>query len=179
MKNKRGSRTHLRPSQSGMSLLETVIALGLLLTTSAGVMTMATVAMMTTEDQGHLAARAAEYAQDKMEQLISLSYGDAISDTRVFPSAASGGTGLVVGGSSDPSSPVTGYADYLDRAGNPLAIGASAPANWFYIRAWQISTPAGTTNLKQITVTTMVRSGINTQTTPPQATVVSLKSSPF
>jgi hypothetical protein len=179
MANKNVLRTAPCSSQAGMSLIETVIALGLLFTASVGVMTMATVAMTTTENQGHLAARTAEYAQDKMEQLISLSYGDTTSDTRVFPSASSGGTGLVVGGNSNPSAATTGYVDYLDRAGNPLAIGASAPATWFYVRAWQISTPTGTTNLKQITVTTRVRSGVGSKGTPPQATVVSLKTSPF
>jgi len=162
-----------------MSLLETVIALGVLLTTTVGVMTIATVAMTTTEDHGHLAARAAEYAQDKMEQLLSIAYGNVTTDTRVFPSADSGGTGLDVGGSADPTSPVNGYVDYLDRAGNPLAIGISTPPNWFYMRVWQISTPAGTTNLKQITVTTRVRRGVGSKGLPPRATVVSLKTSPF
>ena len=37
---------------------------------------MGVVGMMTTENQGHLAARTTEYAQDKMEQLLVLAYGD-------------------------------------------------------------------------------------------------------
>ena len=59
-------------SQAGMSLLEVMIALGILLIASVGIMTMGTVAVSTTENQGHLAARTAEYAQDKIEQLNSL-----------------------------------------------------------------------------------------------------------
>jgi Tfp pilus assembly protein PilV len=55
-----------------MSLLEVMIALGILLIASVGIMTMGTVAVSTTENQGHLAARTAEYAQDKIEQLNSL-----------------------------------------------------------------------------------------------------------
>src|SRR5437016_7186614 len=84
-----------KKSQAGISLIETMIALGLLLIAAAGIMTMATVAMTTTENQGHLAARTAEYAQDKMEQLLALQYPDGKTDTTVFPSVVTGaGTGL-------------------------------------------------------------------------------------
>jgi Tfp pilus assembly protein PilV len=65
-----------RGSQAGISLLETLIALTILVIVTVGVMSVALVAVETTENQGHLQSRAAEYAQDKMEQLISLSYGD-------------------------------------------------------------------------------------------------------
>jgi len=170
-----------RRTQAGTSLIEVVIALTILLIVSVGIMGIATVSMITTENQGHLLARAAEYSQDKMEQLISLSYGDGVSNTAVFPTASSGGTGLAVGGSSDPDAPAAGYGDYLDHSGNPLAIvGGAAPANWYYIRVWQISVPAGTTNLKQITVTSKVRYGVgNPGGALPRATVTSLKTSPF
>ena len=50
-----------KKSQAGISLVETMIALCLLLIAAAGIMTMATVAMTTTENQGHLAAHTAEY----------------------------------------------------------------------------------------------------------------------
>jgi len=46
-------------SQEGMSLLEVMIALAILLIASVGIMTMGTVAIATTENQGHLAARTA------------------------------------------------------------------------------------------------------------------------
>jgi len=65
-----------RSAQAGMTLIETMIALAILFTITVGLMAMATVAMMTTENQGHLGARTAEYAQDKMEQLLSLAYTD-------------------------------------------------------------------------------------------------------
>jgi len=163
-----------------MSLLETLIALTVLLIASAGIMGIALVATSTTENQGHLAARTTEYAQDKMEQLMGLAYGDSTADTTVFPAANTGGTGLSLGGSSDPNAPVAGYADYLDISGNPLASpGGTAPTGWFYKRVWQISTPTGTTNLKQITVTVTVQSDIGSLGALPQSTVVSLKTSPF
>jgi hypothetical protein len=82
----------------------------------------------------------------------------------VFPSVGFGGVGLAVGGSSTPAAPVVGYTDYLDRSGNVLCTaaspcGAQAPANWYYQRVWQISTPAA--NLKRIVVTAIVRTSYN------------------
>ena len=78
-------RRTLRSTQAGVTLVETVIALAILLIVATGIMSVALVGIMTTENQGHLAARSAEYAQDKMEQLLSLSYSDAFTDTTVFP----------------------------------------------------------------------------------------------
>src|SRR5262249_10240229 len=147
-------------SQNGVSILETLIAVSVLLVVSVGILAMGMVALTTTENQGHRAARTAEYAQDKAEQLLSLAYGDSTSDTTVFPTANGGGSGLLVGGSSDPNAPTAQYVDYLDANGNLLASGGGAPAGWFYERAWQISTPPGTTHLKQITVTAMSAAGV-------------------
>src|SRR5882724_850183 len=109
--------------QSGVTILETLIAMSVLLVVSVGILAMGMVAMTTTENQGHRAARTAEYAQDKAEQLLSLAYKDSSSDTTVFPTANGGGSGLTVGGSSDPNAPVGQYVDYLDTNGNLLASG--------------------------------------------------------
>jgi hypothetical protein len=86
-----------------------------------------------------------------------------------------------LGGSINPAAPLTGYVDYLDINGNPLGGGATAPANWYYIRVWQIATPAGSTNVKQITVTAKVRFGIGSRGIGQlaQSTVTTLKVSPF
>src|SRR5260370_42553409 len=119
-----------RKSQAGMSLIETMMALGLLLVVAAGVLGLASVALSTTENQGHLAARTAEYAQDKMEQLLALRYKDIQTDTTVFPSVVGGGTGLVPGGSLNTAAPAAGYVDYLDASGNLVAAGG----RWQYIR---------------------------------------------
>jgi type II secretory pathway pseudopilin PulG len=173
------SRVRKRPgSQDGVTILETLIAVSILLIVSVGILAMGMVAMTTTENQGHRAARTAEYAQDKTEQLMSLAYTDSTSDTTVFPTANGGGSGLSVGGSADPNAPVAQYVDYLDADGNLQPSGGGAPAGWFYKRVWQISTPAGTTNLKQITVTTTAASGVGNGTAP-QSSVSALKTSPF
>ena len=164
-------------SDQGSSLVETVVATALLLVVIAGLGSMGVVGMMTTENQGHLAARTTEYAQDKMEQLLVLAWGDAVSDTRVFPAAASGGTGLSIGGNANPDAAVAGYADYLDKSGTLIATAdGSAPAGWFYKRVWAVSSPMA--NLKQIEVTVTVESTLG-RTAPPRSTVTSLKTFPF
>ena len=165
-----------RAGEAGVSLIETLIAMSLLLIAIAGLGSMGVVGLTTTENQGHLSARATEYAQDKMEQLLVLAYGDAQSDTRVFPAAAAGGTGLAVGGSSNPAAPVAGYVDYLDQNGNLLPVSAGVPANWFYKRVWAVTSPSA--NLKQITVTATVLLPLGRKQ-PPTSTVTVLKTFPF
>lgn len=162
-----------KKSQLGISLIETMIALSLLLIAAAGIMTMAAVAMTTTENQGHLAARTAEYAQDKMEQLLALQYPDTGTDTTVFPATVTGCCGLQLGGGLDPKAPVVGYSDYVDKSGNPVGEGA----NWQYIRVWQITQAAP--NLKQISVLTQVRYDVGQGGLLPRSTVTCLKANPF
>lgn len=176
--------------ERGTSILEVVIASAILVTLMAGLMSMVGLSISTTENQGHLAARTTEYAQDKMEQLVALSYSDSTSDTRTFPAANSGGTGLAVGGSSDTNAPVALYVDYLDIDGNlcgsasglaavpPCAapVGTTPPTNWFYQRCWAISLPSA--NLKQITVTATIARGFG-GAMKASSTLVVLKTSPF
>ena len=164
-------------SEDGFSIVETVIATAILLVVLVGLMSAMGMAAALTENEGHLSARAAEYAQDKMEQLLALSYSDAASDTTQIPTASSNGAGLVLGGSQNPSTPVAKYVDYLDSDGKPLCpcAGTTVPAGWFYKRVWEISTPAGSTNLKQITVTAIVVRSVANKIVP-RATVTALRS---
>ena len=183
-----------RKHQSGMSLLETMIALAILLLVAGGIMSLATVATSTTETQGHLASRTTEYAQDKMEQLLALAFCDGppnttATDTTVFPAVVNAsGTGLAgctnpggnpptasSGGSLDPTAPGTGYVDYLDASGNLV----SSTANWQYIRLWQISVPAGSSGLKQISVLAQAHYSVGKNGQVPTSTVVALKTFPF
>jgi prepilin-type N-terminal cleavage/methylation domain-containing protein len=162
----------------GFTLLESVFAMAVLTIVALGLLPLGMMASNTTENQGHLVARATEYAQDKMEQLLALSYNDSITDTRVFPAADSGGSGLALGGSADPAAPVEKYVDYLNIDGTLLAsVGTTAPAGWYYKRVWAID-PAGT-NMKKITITTTVKSAVGSVGRVPQATIMSLKTFPF
>ena len=165
-------------AQEGFSLLETVMALSLLLVVSLGLLPLGIIATTTTENQGHLMARTTEYAQDKMEQLMALSYGDSTSDTRVFPASDTGGTGLTIGGSSNPDTPVALYVDYLDINGSLIpSSGTTAPQDWFYKRVWQITSPSA--NLKQLTVTARVKTAVGGFGIVPQSSISVLKTFPF
>ena len=182
------SKNHRR-SEVGMSFVETVVALGMLMAVATGVMGLSAIALSTTETQGHLAARTAEYAQDKMEQLMALRFCDNATDTTVFPAVSPGGTGLAgctnlanpiptatAGGGLNTGAPVAQYVDYVDPSGNPVGAGA----NWEYVRVWQITVPQGTVGVKQIAVTCQARIGVgNALAEPPKSTIVSIKSYPF
>jgi hypothetical protein len=163
-------------SERGMTLIETAIASGLLLIVMLGLLSMAALATMYTENHGHLEARTTEYAQDKMEQLLALAYTDVSSDTTFFPAHASGGTGLAVGGSIDLDAPANGYVDWLAQNGDLLGGGTTPPSEWFYQRVWEITAP--TADMKQIKVVTRVRSALGGEMIP-KSTVVVLKSSRF
>ena len=165
--------TRLR-GQRGVSLIETAIACAMMVTVLAGLASIAAVATMHTENEGHLSARTAEYAQDKLEQLLVLAYTDTLSNTVQFPAAASGGTGLSVGGSI--TSPVNGYVDWLGNDGSLLGGGTTAPSAWFYKRMWQITMP--TTGVKQLTVVVSVLSSFGA-TMLPKSTVVAVKAYQF
>lgn len=166
-------------SERGTTLIETIIACGILAVLMAGVLGLLSLSMRFTENQGHLMARTAEYAEDKVEQLMALAFADSQSDTRVFPATATGGSGLTVGGSSDPSAPVALYLDWLDLNGNLLAsTGTTAPAGWFYKRVWAVSAPGGSATLKQLTVSTTVAATVGGEVAP-VSTLTVLKSSPF
>lgn len=179
--------------EKGTSLIEVLVATALLATLMAGLMGMAGIAISTTENQGHLAARNTEYAQDKVEQLVALAYTDTVSDTRQFPALDHGGSGLSVGGSYNINSPVDKYADYLDEDGNlcgpttslkcPTApSGTTAPSGWFYKRVWKIdnNTTDATlpANMKKITVAATTVRGFG-GAAQPTAYLVVLKTSPF
>jgi type II secretory pathway pseudopilin PulG len=182
----------IRQDERGTTLIEVMIASAILCTLMAGLMSMAALAISTTENQGHLAARATEYAQDKMEQLLSLAYGDVVSDTRSFPAASTGGSGLAVGGSYNVDSPVALYVDYLDDGGNLCGtagascvapVGTTAPNGWFYKRVWQITdvSPVGcvpASCLKQITVAAATSRGFG-GTTRASSYLTVLKTYPF
>ena len=163
-------------SQSGTTMIEVAVASTILLVVMLGLLSMGSVATVYTENHGHLEARTTEYAQDKMEQLLALAYTNATSDTVVFPAAANGGTGLTPGGSVSTATPVAGYVDWLGNDGGLLGGGATAPANWFYERVWQITSPSP--GIKRITVVATVRAAVGGELIP-KSTLVALKASQF
>ncbi len=174
-------------SEAGLTLIETTIAVSMLLVAMVGLLSMAGLATVYTENHGHLEARTAEYAQDKMEQLLAIAFTDGVTDTTQFPAIpAATGSGLAVGGSTDPAAPVDTYVDWLAYNGDLRGGGTSQPTDWYYERVWQIcylqsagtclDTPA--TGVKQITVVTTVRTSVGKRIIP-KSTVVALKASQF
>lgn len=131
--------------ERGMTLVETMIALLILL---SGLMAMAQVlafSVVASKTFGRDSTRATAFARDKMEELDSLSFADVHANVTVNPPYPTDGVGLTAGGSIPPTSPAAGYCDYLDSAG---ARTTSAAA--LYTRQWQIM--ADGTNVKKIIV---------------------------
>ena len=161
--------------ERGSALIETLVAAGILIIVVAGLLPVFMLATQTTYAQGDIATRVTEYAQDKMEQLLSLNkdniisdgFNDATTDTTVFPAAVNAldgttsctgtspnlcGLGGVMAASSTvgsipPAAPVTYFADYLDSNGNLLTSSTGA----YYTRQWQVSLDS-TSCLKTIAV---------------------------
>jgi hypothetical protein len=163
-------------SERGTTLLETMVAMTILLVVMSGLLSLGGLAATTTENNGHLAARTTEDAQDKMEQLLVLAYDNNSTDTTVFPATAAGGSGLAVGGSANPATPVDHYVDWIAADGSLLGGGVAPPVGWFYKRVWEITNVTATVKQIKVTVTT---SWAFSKVAPPKSTVVALKSSQF
>src|SRR6266566_508005 len=166
-------------SERGVTLIESMVAAGILLIVVTGVLPVFILGFQTTEQQGNIATRTTEYAQDKMESLFKLDFNDAATDTTVFPPNAAGGTGLgstmianSTVGAVPPAAAVASYADYLDSNGNLLTSSTGA----YYTRQWSISTDS-TATLKTITVVVNSLQAAGVKGLAPSAVLVSIKSS--
>lgn len=164
--------------QRGMTLLETVIALLVMMIGVMGVMGVLAIAVTQNWAQGNVTSRTTEYAQDKMEQLMALNFTDGVSNTAVYPTTSTGGTGLggamagntTAGGVVDES-PVTNYVDYINADGNQQSTRYGAS----YVRQWRVSTNA-TGTLKTVTVFVKALNVSPNGTAAPTTTLVSMKS---
>lgn len=176
-------------NQRGFSLIETMVGLTILLVVAAGVLPLGILALRVSENQGHLGARASEYAQDKLEQLMALSFNDTVTDTRVFPANDTGGSGLTPGGSVNTDAPVALYVDYLNPEGALLdSPDGTPPEGWFYQRVWRVEEVGDADGncpflsqicLKRITVVATVRTAASGGAVRPRVTLAALKTYPF
>src|SRR5438876_5795785 len=156
-----------RSSESGISLVETMIATVLIAVGLMAVLGLFAASMVHNQAHGDLASRATTYGQTKMEALLALQFTDASTDTTVWPYAATG-KGLcdplaanATCGGVDPANPVVlgPFVDYLDYQGMPTTATATLVGGdlaWRYMRQWMIQADAST-NLKTVTVRTSVR----------------------
>jgi len=166
-----------KKSQQGFTLIETLVAMGILVTVVVGILGLFCVALTQNSVQGDHGTRTTEYAQDKMEQLMALGLSDTTSDVTQYPTCLAqlqtcSGSGLTAGGSITPASPSTGYVDYIDVNGTP---GTSA-SNAVYIREWLIVNDGNSpTQIK--TVSVMVKKITEQGPMIPTTTLVSQKGS--
>lgn len=132
--------------EKGFSLLEAIIAAGLLAGALAALGQMLAIAVAT-----HRSARAGSdatvLAQQKMEQLRGLTWGfdvsgfpigDTATDTAASVETPTGGTGLTPSPTDTLLSNTSGWVDYVDQSGAALGGGTQVPAGAMYLRRWAI-----------------------------------------
>ncbi len=156
--------------EAGFTLIETMFACVILAICSIGILSLFTISAVKNSNRGEDATRTTEYAQDKMEQLMSLQFQDTTSDTirhiigtgpnYTFPclnlsmQITCTGTGLTApGGDANPSdTPVTGYVDYITQSPTDLSwISSDSATGANFVRQWQIALDS-TGKVKIITV---------------------------
>jgi Tfp pilus assembly protein PilV len=155
--------------ESGISLVESLIAILILL---VGLLAMAqalTFSVLASKTHGRDATKATTAANDKMQELTSLEFEDTTTDVTVGSPYPATGNGLSAGGSIPPADPVAGYADYLDSSG-----ARTTADNALFTRQWQIiDDPAGG-ELKRIIVSVTSNRSFHVGT-PPSTTIVTEK----
>lgn len=132
-------------SESGFSLVETLVATAILATSLVSLAQLFVVAT-----QSNAVAKNGGttmiLAQQKMEQLRGLTWGfdsvglplsDTTTDTAKSPETA-GGTGLLPSPANSLWANTDGYVDYISATGRSLGGGTSVPTGTAYIRRWSI-----------------------------------------
>jgi type II secretory pathway pseudopilin PulG len=140
------AKSRVTADARGFSIIEVLMATALMVAAVASLAQL--FALSTTRNKSAKNTTfAAVLAQQKMEQLRSLTWGfdslglpttDITTDTTKFPET-NGGTGLSPSPVNTLQQNVVGYVDYLDAKGQSLG-GASAnpPTSAVYIRRWMI-----------------------------------------
>ncbi len=133
-------------SESGFSLVETIVAAGLLAGAVAVLGQMFAISMADTAS-ARTGTFAAVLAAQKMEQLRGLTWGfditglpltDTSSDVALPIQSATGGPGLSPSPPHSLTSNVAGYVDYVDQFGRVIGGGPAIPAQAIYVRRWSV-----------------------------------------
>lgn len=140
------ARPSSRRAEAGFSLIEVIVATGLLATALVSLAQLFAIAQAT-----NAAARNSTLtmvlAEQKIEQLRALQYTfdrvglpiqDTATDLAVYPPLATGGKGLSPHTDNTLRVNTDGYVDYLDHYGRTLGGGTVVPDNTAYIRRWSI-----------------------------------------
>jgi type II secretory pathway pseudopilin PulG len=160
--------------ESGFSLLEVMVATGLLVT---ALVSLAQLFVISTRSNigSHNTTYAAVLAQQKLEELRALDWGydtqglplsDTTTNTTVSPETPTGGTGLSPSPSSTLQQNTAGWVDFVDSFGNKLGTGANPPQNAIYTRRWSVTpmpTNPNNTLVLQVLVTRNNNRGVADQ----------------
>lgn len=135
-----------RKSEAGFSIVEVLVATGLLATALVALAQLFAIATATNQ-----AARNSTLtmmmAEQKIEQLRALQYTfdraglpvqDTATDLAVYPPAGAGGKGLSPHTDNTLQANTDGYVDYLDHWGRTLGGGTVIPDNTAFIRRWSV-----------------------------------------
>lgn len=151
-------------SESGFSLVETIVATGLLAGAVVVLGQMFAIAMAD-NTSARTGTFAAVLAEQKMEQLRGLTWGfdiiglpltDTSSNIALPIQAGTGGPGLSPSPSNSLRSNVDGYVDYVDGFGRIVGGGSTVPAQAVYVRRWSVEplpTNPNNTVILQVVVT--------------------------
>ena len=141
-------------SQSGTTLVETMIAMFICMVVVFSLAGLVSMATRQSKDMGTTAAQAAALAAQQMDTFMALRFAD---------------TQIAAGGSLTTNT--TGYVNYLKVDGTPTT---STAADLFFTRRWQVSTTGLPAGLKLIRVRVLGRA--IGQGVSPEAIVGSYKS---
>jgi prepilin-type N-terminal cleavage/methylation domain-containing protein len=135
-------------TNSGFTLVEVVIAMGLLTAVSLGV-----AQLFAASTRANLAARTrtttTAMAEQKLEQIRSLTWGfdiagqglpvsDTTTNLSVYPFTQNG-SGLNPSPSDSLEQNSAGFFDFVDAAGNWVGTGGNIPGTAAYLRRWSIT----------------------------------------
>jgi type II secretory pathway pseudopilin PulG len=139
-------RCRARRGEGGFSLLEMMVATGLMAGAVATLGQLFAIALA-----NNVSSRSGSYAAvlaaQKMEQLRGLAWGfdtmglplaDFTSDTAAAIETPTGGTGLSISPPGTLTSNTAGYVDYIDQFGRILGGGEMVRPSTVYTRRWSV-----------------------------------------
>jgi hypothetical protein len=133
--------------QSGMTLVESLMAITILFVGLLGMAQVLALSLMASKTHGRDAGKTTAHARQIMEELVALEFDDTTTNLAMNPPYTSDGVGLTAGGSVYPADPIDGYSDNLGLHGARISWGSA-----YYIRQWQIIDDATNPNVKTIMV---------------------------
>jgi type II secretory pathway pseudopilin PulG len=165
------ARLRFSRGDAGFSLVETLVATGIMATALVGLAQMFAISVANNRS-ARTGSFANMLAQQKLEQLRGLTWGfdsvglpltDTSTDTAAPIETPTGGTGLSPSPAGALNANTSGYVDYVDQFGRSLGGGtATPPPRTVYIRRWSVEPlPLNPNNtiIIQVLVTTPIARG--------------------